>query len=129
MPTQLSLAVVGALHPNRKGPTRLFEIRMCCPGEPVQLIPEPRNCADPRAIAVFSVRNIQIGYLTAERAPWIGNLIAQGKSVRAIFQQAVTSGAVIRASLDGSEPILPVSVQTPPTPDPDFWPDWIPPDE
>ncbi|CAN5278393.1 hypothetical protein BH11PSE5_BH11PSE5_30680 [soil metagenome] len=129
MPAQLSLAVVGAQHPNRKGPTRLFEIRLCTPGEPVHLIPEPKNPADPRAVAVFSARKIQIGYLTAERAPWIGNMMAQGRDVRAIFQQATTSGAVIRASLDGSEPILPVPLQTQPPADPDFWPDWIPPDD
>ncbi|WP_230189320.1 HIRAN domain-containing protein [Sphingobium sp. CECT 9361] len=128
---QLSLAVVGAQfsNANAKGPTRLFEIRICAPGEHVDLIPEPRNPADPRAIAVYSCRGIQLGYLTAERAPWIGNILRQGLEIRAIFQSATQSGAIIRATLDGSNPALPPPPPARPAADDDFWPDYIPPDE
>lgn len=63
----LSLAVVGAQYPNRDGSDRRFEILLCTPGEPVELVPEPRNRHDENAVAVRSARGVQIGYLTAER--------------------------------------------------------------
>jgi hypothetical protein len=119
----LSLAVVGADYPNKRGPGRRFEIEMCTPGEPVQLVPEPRNPADPRAVAVFSARGVQIGYLTAERAPWIGGMIREGREVRAIFQHRTNWGAVIRAAFDGEEPVLPDFEEEAPEPEQDFWPD------
>jgi hypothetical protein len=103
----LSLAVVGADFPNKRGPTRRFEIALCKPGEPVELIPEPSNPADPRAVAVFSARGVQIGYLSAERCGRIGSIIERGLEVRAIFQRATTYGAVIRAAFDGEAPTLP----------------------
>lgn len=113
MPRQLSLKVVGVNFPNLKPRTRgkiprAFEIAVCAPGEPVQLILEPDNPADPLAVMVFSQREIQMGYVTAERAPLIGKHIRQGDEVRAIFQAATDWGAWIRVSLDGSEPLLPV---------------------
>jgi hypothetical protein len=129
---QLSLHVVGASHPNRKGGgDRRLEILLCPPGEPVELVPEPRNPIDPQAIAVFSARGVQIGYLTAERAPWIGSMMRNGTDVVAIFQEATKAGAVIRVGLDGEQPVLPEA--RPPAPDPvdddGFWPDYIPPDD
>lgn len=128
--SQLSLAVVGADYPNRRGPGRRFEIEICKPGEPVQLVLEPKNPADPRAVAVLSARHVQIGYLTAERCGWIGGMIVEGRELRAIFQSKARYGAVIRVAFDGEEPVLPASN----TSDSDggddaFWPDWIPPDE
>ncbi len=125
----LSLAVVGADHPNKRGPGRRFELAMCLPGEPVELIPEPRNPADPRAVAVFSARGIQIGYLTAERCGRIGQLMRQGREVQAIFQQAAPYGAVIRAAFDGEAPILPEMNPPEAPPEQDFWPDPEWPDE
>jgi len=121
----MSLAVVGADFPNRRGPGRRFEIELCKPGEPVELRPEPKNPADPRAVAVFSCREVQIGYLTAERCPWISKLMAEGGEVTAIFQHKTTHGAVIRAAFDGAEPILPEVTSAPALRenDPDFWPD------
>lgn len=103
----LSLAVVGIEYPNKRGPTRRFEVELCQPGEPVELRREPKNPADPRAVAVFSVRDVQLGYLTAERAPYIGRLIEKGAPIRAIFQARGNHSALIRVSLDGSEPRLP----------------------
>jgi len=104
---KLSLAVVGADFDNKSGPSRRFEIAMCLPGEPVELRPEPKNPADKHAIAVYSSRGIQIGYVRAERAPLIGAAIRR-QIVEAIFQKSELWGATIRVHLDGSTPELPV---------------------
>lgn len=130
-----SLAVVGAAHQNKRGPSRGFELAICQPGEPVELRPEPKNPADENAIAVFSCRGIQIGYLTAERAPWIGALMARGEEVVAIFQLRTPWGAWLRVGFDGEVPTLPPEpVVAPPEdstadPDPGFYPDEEWPDE
>ena len=129
MPRQLSLAVVGAAYPNRKGPGRRFELAMCQPGDPVELIPEPKNPADPLAVAVFSNRGVQIGYLTAERCGWIGSMIRNGSDITAIFQSQTQNGAIIRVGFDGEEPILPPARPKIEQADDDFWPDYITPDE
>lgn len=118
----ISLAVVGAGYPNQRGPSRRFEIAICSPGEPVDLVPEPKNPADPRAIAVYSARGVQIGYLTAERAPWIGKLLREDGAT-AIFQQATQYGAVIRAAFGGEVPELPDFRAEDEPEDVGFWPD------
>ena len=126
---QLSLAVVGADHPNKKGPSRRFEIALCLPGEPIHLVPEPRNPVDPRAIAVFSDRHIQIGYVRAERAQLIGSAMSRG-GVSAIFQETAQWGAIIRVHTDGTAPVLPTPDDSrafdwppPSSDDADWWPD------
>lgn len=132
MDRQMSLHVVGADHPNRKGGgNRRFEILLCSPGEPVALMPEPRNPVDPNAVMVFSARDVQIGYLTAERAPWIGALLRGGRVIRAVFQSPTTAGAAIRVAFDGADPVLPPAVTPIAGSDPDtgFWPDPIPSDD
>jgi HIRAN domain. len=100
----MSLAVVGADFPNQRGPARRFEIAMCVPGETVELRREPKNPADSRAIGVYSARGIQIGYIRAAQAQWIGGQLAD---IKAIFQRPDTFGAVTRVTFDGSEPVLP----------------------
>lgn len=102
----LSLAVVGADYPNKRGPGRRFELNICRPGERVHLVPEPKNPADSRAVAVYSSRDVQIGYLTAERAPWIGSMLGGGREISAIFQKQTRSGAWVRVAFDGEEPVL-----------------------
>lgn len=140
MAQELSLIVVGALHPNADGSNRLFEIRMLNPGDGIRLALDPTNKADPSAVSVHSSRGYQIGYLSADRCGWVGGKIRQGQDVRAIFQQATRDGAVIRVHLDGQDPTLPPPPPEPVAPepgaphyeaDPDsgFWPDYIPPDE
>lgn len=130
MPSELSLAVVGAAHPNADGSDRRFEILLCAPGEPIELRPEPTNRADPNAIAVFSSRGVQIGYLTGERAPWIGSKLASGVDVCAVFQSKTDYGALIRANLEGAAPILPQPKSSRPQVDESgFWPDYVPPDD
>ncbi len=117
-----SLAVVGVDFPNPKGPTRRFEVELRRPGEPVELRPEPRNRHDPQAIAVFSCRGVQIGYLPAERAPLIGGIIAKGVEVGAIFQERTNWGAAIRVAFDGEQPRLPAR-REPDDSASDWWPD------
>lgn len=119
---ELSLAVVGIAYPNESGVTRRFELSLCSPGDPVELRPEPKNKHDDNAVAVFSERGVQIGYLTAERAPWIGGKIRAGEAVVAIFQGLTETAAFIRVRFDGERPTLPT-----PRPgadqDPDFYAD------
>lgn len=126
--TGLTLAVVGADYPNKRGPTRRFAISLCRPGDRVQLVPEPNNPADSRAVQVHNADGIVMGYLSAERCGWIGRMIAEGREIKAIFQEATTFGAVIRLSLDGRPPELP-PVRDVPNQSTDWWPDYIPPDD
>ena len=128
-PPSLSLAVVGADYPNKRGPGRRFEIAMCRPGEPVEFVPEPNNPADPRAVAVYSCRGVQIGYLTAERCGRIGALIRQRREIRAIFQEQVRYGAIVRAAFDGEKPDLPQGRSQDAPRETDFSPDEEWPDE
>lgn len=130
---QLSLHVVGADHPNRDGGNRQFEILLCTPGEHVELASEPRNPVDPNAIAVFSARAVQIGYLTADRAPWVGGMLRNGRKMRAVFQHATRPGAAIRIGFDGESPVLPsverTSIANEAVSDGELWPDDLPPDD
>jgi hypothetical protein len=135
----LSLVVKGADHHNRAprrkpGISRRFEIALCRPGEPVSLHLEPDNPVDPSAIAIYSARAIQIGYVSADRTGLIGSRMRAGIEVRAIFQQATRSGAIIRIAFDGEEPSLPASesAKAPPQTaidDNGFWPDETWPDD
>jgi hypothetical protein len=104
----ISLAVVGVLHanPDKTKSNRRFEIKLCKPGEAVELRPEPKNKADGNAVAVFSARGVQLGYLTAERAPWIGKLIREGRELQAVFQAEAQHGAWIRVAFDGEVPVV-----------------------
>ena len=104
---ELTLAVVGIDFPNRDGGNRRFELLQCDPGDPVELRPEPRNPHDPRAVAVLSGRGQQIGYLTAERAQWIGSRIRAGEAVTAVFQGAAGRSGFIRVAFGGRLPTLP----------------------
>jgi hypothetical protein len=121
----LSIAIVGITYPNKaKGPTRLFELKLCKPGEPVELRPEPKNEHDEHAISVWSVRGVQLGYLPSERAVLIGQHLRRGVDVRAIFQ-AFDSGSIgwCRVAFD-EEPSLPPAAERPKTDETDgFYPD------
>jgi hypothetical protein len=130
MPLELSLAVVGAQHANadKRAPTRRFAIDLCRPGDPIELRPEPKNPKDEYAVAVHNREGMQMGYLTAERAPWIGAMIRQGREIACIFQEGTQHGAVIRVAFDGAVPVLPPP-REPPAEEPDFYPDEIYPDE
>lgn len=104
----LSLAIVGINFPNKRGPDRRFEIALCLPGEPVELRLEPKNPADPYAVAVYSCRGVQLGYITAERAPWISAQIRSGRECLAVFQGMTERAGWLRLAFDGEQPTLPV---------------------
>jgi hypothetical protein len=132
----MSLAVVGVQHANadKSKSDRRFEIKLCAPAEPVELRPEPKNAFDEHAVAVFSARGIQLGYLTAERAPWIGKLIREGRELQAVFQRESHFGAWIRLAFDGEAPV--VSADEPSrhtaaaaTSEPEWYPDEVYPDD
>ncbi len=130
----LSLAVVGADFPNKRGPTRRFEIAICAPGDPVQLVPEPKNPADGNAIMIQSERGVQMGYVAADRTSIIHHAWRDARDVRAIFQAKTDAGAWIRVAF-GADPVLPPTprASTPSEsdgdPDSDFYPDEIYPDD
>ena len=126
----ISLLIKGVQHLNADGSNRLFEIMTCVPGEPVELRLEPKNKHDPLAIAIFSPRNAQLGYVSAERCGRIGQLIRQGREVQAIFQGTAGAGSWIRVAFDGEAPTVPPVVTAPvhsepgmPIVVPDFYPD------
>jgi hypothetical protein len=128
IPRQISLAIVGITHPNKRGPARRFELEICAPGEPIELRPEPKNPFDEHAIAVFSCRDVQLGYLASERAVWIGTLARQGHETTAIFQGQTPTVGWVRVAFDGEVPVLPPQRDSEAS-DPDFWPDEEWPDE
>ena len=127
---ELSIAVVGAPYPNKDGSNRQFEVKLSSPGDCVELLPEPKNRYDEHAVAVFSVRGVQIGYISSERAPLVGSLLRAGHDLAAVFQEETPWGAVIRVGID-REPVLPSAkplaapVQPAMISDEDvgFWPD------
>jgi hypothetical protein len=125
MATEFSMLVVGGAHPNADGSNRQFNALTCSPGDGIELRPEPNNKFDPQAVAVFTDRCGQLGYLPANRCGWIGSKLRDGADVRAIFQELISAGPVIRVNLIGQDPVLPKPVPTrkpPPAPD-DFYPD------
>lgn len=109
---QHSMAVVGIRHLNSNGSNRLSEVLMCCPGEPVELRPELKNPFDHLAIAVFSARGVQLGYLPADRCARMRQIMGQGHEVTAVFQQAGSHNAWIRVAYDGDVPRLPAMVSS-----------------
>lgn len=83
-------------------------------------------------MAVYSTRGVQLGYVTAERAPWIGKLIREGREVTALFQGLASFGGWARVAFDGEVPVLPPAgealvgrARLPDDADEDdgFWPD------
>lgn len=107
MPKELSIVIKGAMHDNTDGTNRLFEIAMLNPGDPVELVPEPKNKHDPNAIAIFSARGYQIGYVSAERCVLIGSRLGSGAEVLSIFQERTADGGVVRVNFVGVTPTLP----------------------
>jgi hypothetical protein len=117
---ELTLAVVGIDFPNadKSGSSRRMELMMCRPGDPVGLRPEPRNKHDGYAVGVWSERGVQLGYLTAERAPMVSKRLADGVEVEAIYQGLEGSAGYVRARFGGGSPTLPGSALVEGTPSP-----------
>lgn len=87
------------------------------------LVPEPKNEFDEHAIAVFSSRGVQLGYLPSERAVWIGTILRRGIEVRAVFQALGDSVAWCRIAFEGDEPSLPPVADRSEVDDDGFYPD------
>ncbi len=127
---ELTLSVVGIDFPNadKSKSNRRMEMLLCQPGEPVDLRREPKNPHDANAVAVFSLRGVQMGYLSAERAPLIGRRMQQEEHV-AVFQALTGSMGYVRIRFGGGAPTLPEPGESPPPSrsapyDPDvFYPD------
>ena len=119
---QLSVAIVGADYPNRRGPARRFAIAVCAPGDPVNLLREPRNQFDEHAIAVFDQNGVQLGYVRSERAAWLAPQIDRGAVITAIFQERTDYGCAIRLAFGREAPVLPPVRETVDLV-PDWWPD------
>lgn len=113
---QLSVAIVGASYNNKDGTNRRTEIAFCDVGEPLELRPEPRNPHDEHAIAVFSCRGFQIGYIASARAVFLKKLMRAGKRIDAVFQDVAPCGAIARVGVDES-PTLPLGHDEPDEPD------------
>jgi hypothetical protein len=137
-PPAMSLAVVGAAFKNADGSDRHAEIRACEPGERVFLIPEPDNPHDGNAVAVFTGREVQIGYISAERARLVSVWMADDNDIVALFQRATDFGAWIRVAFDGGDPELTEAMLAPnddepasrgSVNEPDFYPDEVWPDD
>ncbi|WP_288338478.1 HIRAN domain-containing protein [uncultured Sphingomonas sp.] len=110
---ELTLAVVGIDFPNADGSNRRSEAMMTLPGESVELVPDPKNKHDSNAIAVISPRGIQLGYVNAERAPYIGSRMSRGEDAEAIFQGMDGGSAFIRVRFGGGAPTLPPPPRSP----------------
>ena len=72
----------------------------------VELRLEPTNSYDENAVAIFSERGTQLGYVSAERAPLIDKRMKEGETI-AVFQAMHGSGAYIRIRFGGGVPTLP----------------------
>lgn len=118
---ELTLAVVGIDYLNENGSNRRFELLTCAPGDAMRLVLEPTNEHDPLAVAVYSARDHQVGYLSAERCGWIGGRIRAGEDYAAIFQELDTHIASIRIRFGGAAPTLPAPRQKAAAPVRDDW--------
>ncbi|WP_238303066.1 HIRAN domain-containing protein [Sphingomonas phyllosphaerae] len=125
----MTLAIVGIDHINddKARTNRRSELMLLPPGADMELRLEPRNRADPNAIAVHSPSGLQVGYLSAERAPWIGAKIRNGEILTAIFQGLDGRAGYLRVAIGGGKPTLPANAAAPAIEKLDdesgFWPD------
>lgn len=108
-PLELTLAVVGIDYPNADKSNRTAELLKCSPGDRIELRLEPTNEHDANAIAVFSARGVQVGYVTAERAPYIRRILSGGEPYEAIFQRLDVTAAYVRARFGGGAPTMPIN--------------------
>ena len=127
---ELTLSIVGIDFPNadRSKSNRRMEVMLCTPGEPVELRREPKNPHDANAVAVFSLRGVQMGYVSAERAPYIGRRMQQ-EDYAVVFQAMAGNMGYVRIRFGGDSPTLPEPIEpVPPSRQASFDPDAFYPD-
>ncbi len=121
---EFTTSIVGIDFPNadKTRSNRRMEILLCAPGDRVTLRREPKNPHDSNAVGVWSERDIQLGYISAERAPMIGRRL-QAEETSALFQAMHQGSAYIRIRFGGGDPSLPPPIAdpgpAPPPPEPD----------
>ncbi|CAN5773323.1 hypothetical protein BH11PSE6_BH11PSE6_01680 [soil metagenome] len=105
---EFSLAVVGLDYPNadKAKSSRRFEVALCRPGDPVEMRREPGHRQDENAVAVFSERGIQLGYLASARAAFVSRQLKEHDAF-AVFQSPGGNVAYIRVRFGGGAPSLP----------------------
>lgn len=105
---ELTTSIVGIDFPNEDKikSSRRMEGMLCAPGDVVELRLKPTNPFDNNAVAIFSERGTQLGYVSAERAPLIGDRMKEGEAI-AVFQAMHGSEAYIRIRFGGRVPTLP----------------------
>jgi len=102
---------------------RRFELTQCVRGETLELRPEPKNPADENAVAVYSARGIQVGYVKWERAALLKAHMRHGRAMTAIFDRLEDKVAWCRVAFDGDVPVLPSAPTAEKVDDSGFWPD------
>lgn len=102
----LTVPIRGITHPNKRGPTRAFGIKLCAPGDLLELRPEPKNRHDGNAIAIYERGGIQLGYVPADKCQWFHSAMSRGVEIVAVFQEANEHGAFVRVGFDHT-PALP----------------------
>jgi hypothetical protein len=114
---ELTTSIVGIDFPNddKSKSNRRMECMLCAPGDPVELRLRPTNPFDSNAVAIWSKRGVQLGYVSAERAPLIGKRMKEDDAI-AVFQSMHGNGAYIRIRFGGGLPTLPDPVPDVPKP-------------
>ncbi len=105
------LRLVGERFDNEDGSSRQAELALCKAGEAVDLVREPHNPHDPSAVAVYSARRVQIGYIGADRTAWIGSKLDRGYPMRVTIDKVkgggrsgLPLGAILALNMEGDEP-------------------------
>jgi hypothetical protein len=96
---------------------RRRECMLCASGDLVELRHKPRNPYDENAVAVWSERGVQLGYVCAKRALLIGKRMKEDDATT-VFQPMHGNGANIRIRFGGGLPTLPDLVPDVPMPQP-----------
>ncbi len=117
---EISIFVVGINYSNEDGSDRRAELSRLALGDHVELRCEPENIHDSDAVAVFSARGVQLGYLPAAFCREIGQRML-AEPYAAAFHWLGEQVAAIRIRFGGGEPTLPHGHE--PQEPGDFFPD------
>ena len=101
---------------------------LCAPGVAIELRFEPSNPFDNNAVAIFSERGTQLGYVSAEQASLIGKRIAEGEAI-AVFQTMHGSRVLTLPDPVPDAPTRPPPRQARPVQRPVYAPDAFEPDK
>lgn len=91
-PNEYLLIGKGERFANADGSSRQDELGRCLPGEAIRLEREPDNPCDPMAVALYSSRAVQVGYVGREHAEWLAPLIDAGRSIEASVSRVAPKG-------------------------------------